>query len=108
MRLSSIGMLSAALVWASSAHAADAEAGKDKAELCTACRGEGGISQTENIPSLAGPARSVRAVATCFLPRRRAQERTDAAGRRADQQRRYPQSRRLLCLAAAAQTGNAR
>jgi cytochrome c553 len=54
MRLSSIGMVSAALVWAASAHAADAAAGKDKAELCTACHGEGGISQTENIPSLAG------------------------------------------------------
>src|SRR4030081_3534773 len=34
--------------------AADAVAGKDKAELCTACHGETGISQTENIPSLAG------------------------------------------------------
>jgi len=28
--------------------------GKDKAEACTACHGEAGISQTENIPSLAG------------------------------------------------------
>jgi cytochrome c553 len=36
-----------------SAHAADVAAGKEKAELCTACHGEGGISQTENIPSLA-------------------------------------------------------
>jgi cytochrome c553 len=36
------------------AHAADTAAGKEKAELCTACHGEGGISQTENIPSLAG------------------------------------------------------
>jgi cytochrome c553 len=36
------------------AHAADVAAGKEKAELCTACHGEGGISQTENIPSLAG------------------------------------------------------
>jgi cytochrome c553 len=35
-------------------HAADAAAGKDKAELCAGCHGEGGISQTENIPSLAG------------------------------------------------------
>jgi cytochrome c553 len=34
-------------------HAADAP-GKEKAELCAACHGEGGISQTENIPSLAG------------------------------------------------------
>jgi len=36
------------------AHAADLAAGKEKAELCIACHGEGGISQTENIPSLAG------------------------------------------------------
>jgi cytochrome c553 len=35
-------------------HAADAGAVKEKAELCTACHGEAGISQTENIPSLAG------------------------------------------------------
>jgi cytochrome c553 len=30
------------------------EAGKQKAEVCAACHGENGISQTENIPSLAG------------------------------------------------------
>ncbi len=36
------------------AHAADTAAGKDKAEMCTGCHGEAGISQTENIPSLAG------------------------------------------------------
>lgn len=36
------------------AHAADIAAGKQKAELCIACHGESGISQTENIPSLAG------------------------------------------------------
>lgn len=36
------------------AHAADAAAGKEKAEMCIGCHGEGGISQTENIPSLAG------------------------------------------------------
>jgi cytochrome c553 len=35
-------------------HTADLAAGKEKAELCTGCHGEGGISQTENIPSLAG------------------------------------------------------
>jgi cytochrome c553 len=33
--------------------AADVAAGKEKAELCVACHGEAGISQTENIPSLA-------------------------------------------------------
>ena len=36
------------------AHAADPAPGKDKAELCVGCHGEGGISQTPNIPSLAG------------------------------------------------------
>ena len=35
-------------------YAADLEAGKKKAELCTGCHGDNGISQTENIPSLAG------------------------------------------------------
>jgi cytochrome c553 len=33
--------------------AADIAAGKEKAELCIGCHGEAGISQTENIPSLA-------------------------------------------------------
>jgi cytochrome c553 len=36
------------------AYAADSAAGKEKAELCVGCHGEDGISQTENIPSLAG------------------------------------------------------
>ena len=37
------------------AHAADAvAAGKEKAESCAGCHGDNGISQTENIPSLAG------------------------------------------------------
>ncbi|HEY2248177.1 MAG TPA: c-type cytochrome [Bradyrhizobium sp.] len=35
------------------AHAADLAAGKEKAELCVGCHGENGISQMENIPSLA-------------------------------------------------------
>jgi cytochrome c553 len=35
-------------------YAADAAAVKEKAEPCTGCHGEGGISQIENIPSLAG------------------------------------------------------
>lgn len=34
--------------------AADVAAGKAKAEICAACHGENGISQTENVPSLAG------------------------------------------------------
>jgi cytochrome c553 len=33
--------------------AADIAAGKEKAELCSGCHGENGISQMENIPSLA-------------------------------------------------------
>jgi cytochrome c553 len=37
-----------------STDAADTAAVKEKAEMCTACHGEAGISQTENIPSLAG------------------------------------------------------
>jgi cytochrome c553 len=41
------------LVAAVPSHAADLAAGKEKAELCTGCHGENGISQTENIPSLA-------------------------------------------------------
>jgi len=37
-----------------SGYAADAAAVKEKAEICAGCHGENGISQTENIPSLAG------------------------------------------------------
>jgi cytochrome c553 len=36
------------------AHAADVAPGKEKAETCSGCHGENGISQMENIPSLAG------------------------------------------------------
>jgi cytochrome c553 len=54
MRIALVGMLSAALMSGSVAYAADIAAGKEKAELCAACHGEAGISQTENIPSLAG------------------------------------------------------
>jgi len=36
------------------AHAADTAAVKEKAAACAGCHGEDGISQTENIPSLAG------------------------------------------------------
>src|SRR4030081_1111565 len=36
-----------------SARAADMAAGKEKAELCVGCHGEGGLPQPENIPSLA-------------------------------------------------------
>ena len=34
-------------------HAADVAAGKQKAEICAGCHGENGVSQMENIPSLA-------------------------------------------------------
>jgi cytochrome c553 len=44
--------MSAAMMAASPA--ADLDAGKKKAELCIGCHGENGISQMENIPSLAG------------------------------------------------------
>jgi cytochrome c553 len=54
MRIALVGALSIAMVCGSIARAADIAAGKEKAELCIGCHGEGGISQTENIPSLAG------------------------------------------------------
>src|SRR5712672_1301 len=43
----------AMIICGSLAHAADIAAGKEKAELCIGCHGEGGVSQMENIPSLA-------------------------------------------------------
>jgi cytochrome c553 len=52
MRVASIGIV-AAIAFGSPAHAADIAAGKAKAELCVGCHGESGISQMENIPSLA-------------------------------------------------------
>ncbi|MCA6123381.1 cytochrome c4 [Bradyrhizobium sp. WSM 1704] len=54
MRVASLGILSAAILLSSFAHAADVAAGKAKAEMCVGCHGENGISQMENIPSLAG------------------------------------------------------
>ncbi|MBK3661722.1 cytochrome c4 [Bradyrhizobium diazoefficiens] len=36
------------------ASAADVAAGKAKAEICAGCHGDNGISQTDNIPSIAG------------------------------------------------------
>jgi len=58
MRKSLIGgvIVIAAALSASSAvqAAADLAAGKAKAEICAGCHGENGVSQTENIPSLAG------------------------------------------------------
>lgn len=54
MRIALVGALSVAILCSSFAHAADIAAGKEKAELCTGCHGEAGISQIESIPSLAG------------------------------------------------------
>ena len=53
MRVALVGALLTALSICGSADAADIAAGKAKAELCIACHGENGISQLENIPSLA-------------------------------------------------------
>src|ERR1700681_2248579 len=54
MRLAFIGSLIVMMACSSLGHAADIAAGKEKAELCAGCHGDNGISQTENIPSLAG------------------------------------------------------
>jgi cytochrome c553 len=56
MRKNHIGfMLVAAVLSALPARAADIAAGKAKAvEICAGCHGENGLSQMENIPSLAG------------------------------------------------------
>jgi cytochrome c553 len=44
----------ASVLLATPGRAADVAAGKEKAEICAGCHGDNGISQTENIPSLAG------------------------------------------------------
>src|SRR5579859_3552031 len=54
MRIVFVATLSVAILCGSLARAADLAAGKEKAELCAGCHGEAGISQIENIPSLAG------------------------------------------------------
>jgi cytochrome c553 len=54
MRIAAIGIaLAAAIAFGPIARAADIAAGKAKAELCVGCHGENGISQMENMPSLA-------------------------------------------------------
>lgn len=53
MRIALSWLLSVAILFGASAHAADIAAGKEKAELCVGCHGENGISQMENTPSLA-------------------------------------------------------
>ena len=54
MRCALPAIVIAALVISPLACAADVAAGKAKAEICAGCHGENGISQTENVPSLAG------------------------------------------------------
>jgi cytochrome c553 len=54
MRIVFVAALLVAIICGSFAHAADTAAAREKAELCAGCHGDGGISQTENIPSLAG------------------------------------------------------
>src|SRR5438552_9180767 len=54
MRAVLVGIAFAVIVANSPARAADLAAGKEKAELCVGCHGENGISQMENMPSLAG------------------------------------------------------
>jgi cytochrome c553 len=54
VRVLRILLLCAVTVSGTAAHAADAAAGKARAEICAGCHGDNGISQTENVPSLAG------------------------------------------------------
>ena len=55
MRKALVGAaVAATIAFGPASHAADIAAGKEKAELCSGCHGDNGISQTENIPSLAG------------------------------------------------------
>lgn len=49
-----VGAVSLAALAFVPAQAADNSAIKEKASVCSGCHGENGISQTENIPSLAG------------------------------------------------------
>ena len=53
MRVASIGLIAAMVAFGLPVQAADIAAGKAKAELCVGCHGENGISQMENMPSLA-------------------------------------------------------
>ena len=98
MRIALVGACCSVDLRRSPARAADIAAGKEKAELCVGCHGENGISQMENIPSLAAQPDQFIQWQLVYLPRRRPQERADAADRRAAQQRRHPQSRRLFRL----------
>jgi cytochrome c553 len=54
MRIGLAGTVLSVIACVSYAHAADIAAGKQKAEICAGCHGDNGISQMENVPSLAG------------------------------------------------------
>jgi cytochrome c553 len=54
MRIALAGTVLSVIACVSYAHAADIAAGKQKAEICAGCHGDNGISQMENVPSLAG------------------------------------------------------
>src|SRR5438309_11173337 len=54
MRVTLIGVILTVSISGLPAHAADIAVGKEKAEMCVGCHGDNGISQMENIPSLAG------------------------------------------------------
>jgi len=54
MRIAVAATVLSVISCVSGAHAADVAAGKQKAEICAGCHGDNGISQMENIPSLAG------------------------------------------------------
>jgi cytochrome c553 len=54
MRLALPAIFMIAMIAPPLAYAADVAAGKAKAEVCAGCHGENGVSQTENVPSLAG------------------------------------------------------
>ena len=52
--LAALALAASAVVGGAGVVAADAVAGKNKAEACAGCHGEKGISEIENTPSLAG------------------------------------------------------
>ncbi|MDR3469495.1 MAG: c-type cytochrome [Xanthobacteraceae bacterium] len=52
--LSAVLLAACVLGMTTAAGAGDIAAGKEKAQLCAGCHGDTGVSQTENIPSLAG------------------------------------------------------
>jgi len=54
LRVLRIVFLGSLMLGYATAHAADVAAGKAKAEACAGCHGDNGISQIDNIPSLAG------------------------------------------------------